>query len=240
MVFGVDDLVLAGGLAAAGGIGGSAIGGSATVAAQEAANAANMQMAKDNRDWQTYMSNTAHAREVIDLRSAGLNPILAAHGGASTPSGSVATANPVTGNAWVGNAVEKALGSAAQVMQLKKDLEQKDAQIAATKAGAVASVAQANNAQASAAATQATMPKIVAESDAAGAMAGAKKAQAEIDRDWAKYDATVGRVLQAIGGVTDAVNLKRILQGTRNDQRNQTMKEERHLYQQRDAGSSLK
>lgn len=49
--------------------------------------------ANRNRDWQTYMSNTAHRREVEDLRLAGLNPILSGTGGmgASTPSGSMAS-----------------------------------------------------------------------------------------------------------------------------------------------------
>lgn len=57
-----------------------------------------------NRQFQEYMSNTAHQREIQDLIKAGLNPILSAGGqGASSPSGSAATSGsqPNTGKGFL-------------------------------------------------------------------------------------------------------------------------------------------
>lgn len=63
------------------GLGSSALG----YFGQQEANSMNYDMWQRNMDWQTYMSNTAHQREVKDLVKAGLNPVLSAnHGGAST------------------------------------------------------------------------------------------------------------------------------------------------------------
>jgi len=52
-------------------------------------NKAQKEVAQSQMDFQRDMSNTAHQREVEDLRLAGLNPILSVNSGASTPLGAM-------------------------------------------------------------------------------------------------------------------------------------------------------
>lgn len=65
--------------------------------------------AERQRAWQEYMSNTAHQREVKDLIAAGLNPVLSANSGATTPSGGMASTPDMQGNFGLENALNSAL-----------------------------------------------------------------------------------------------------------------------------------
>jgi len=114
-------------------VGAAAVGAIGGLLGGSSANAARAAEARKQREWQERMSNTAHQREVKDLRSAGLNPILSAKlGGASSPPGAMPQVENVGESAIRGASAGQA--SAAQARQVITAIENVKAQTAKTNA----------------------------------------------------------------------------------------------------------
>lgn len=110
----------------AAGVGASAFSASQ---AQEQANKQNMQLAQNQMDFQSNMSNTSYQRAVADMKAAGLSPMLAySQGGASVPSGSTAQVQPTVSTEHAKNAVSGAQ-ALLQERNTAADVELKSAQV---------------------------------------------------------------------------------------------------------------
>nr|QJB19201.1 MAG: DNA pilot protein [Microvirus sp.] len=141
-------------IGAAGAIGSALIGSKSSASSNETSqeaiqaqiqggketNATNIQIAEENRNWQAYMSNSAHVREINDLRNAGLNPILSSLGGngANTPTSPIATVgNPYEGVGQTVNSAEaikagyqqRTIENVANALKAGIEWKQKDAEI---------------------------------------------------------------------------------------------------------------
>lgn len=115
-LFGIDDMLIAT-------VGSSLISGLFGQSGQESTNETNIALARENRDFQERMSNTAYQRARADMEKAGFNPMLAySQGGASAPVGSM----PQVQNAAAAGIQSAASG--AQMVQAVQQIAQSKAQ----------------------------------------------------------------------------------------------------------------
>lgn len=87
--------------------------------------AANVKLARENRQWMEHMSSTQYQRAMADLKAAGVNPMLAAMGGmgAGAPSSSPASVDLQTGAGEAAGLIFSAL-SAKEQRQMQREVNE--------------------------------------------------------------------------------------------------------------------
>lgn len=188
MVFGIDDVIVGGIIAGGLSAGGQLLANSDNKDENEKNRKFNFEQAQLNRQFQADMSNSAYQRVTQDMTKAGLNPMLAIqNGGASTPSGSAASAgSPIRMESSLAAGASSAMNAMATLGAVRK------------------ATADATASESQAAVNAAVLPKIAQEvktSSATAQEAGARTALLKTQMQAAKNSAeradSVGKVQQS-------------------------------------------
>lgn len=214
MVFGIDDVL---------NVGTNIVGSVLQHNAQEDALHQNQAQFESNqawnekqinsaRDYNTNMANTAHQREMADLKAAGINPMMTAMGGSGAP----APTSPVT-NAGVGNAAQPAdaigrgisniVGNALQGQKMAADIKNTEKDSLLKEASAITQAAQANQATASAKEASERTLQMARARDAAAAEADARKNKASLDMNYQGTERILNMAKTGSGIANDASSL---------------------------------
>lgn len=160
----------------------------------------NAYQAAMNRKWQKHMSDTAHQREIADLRRAGLNPILSAkYGGASSPPGAMGQAPTATASAPAGSTASRpaarsedewtpALATAMQYSKNRADVNLMHARATESRTAAARNAAQANT-------ERAKQAQAYADANLKGGMGSWYAAQVD------KIDADIDKIREEINKI---------------------------------------
>lgn len=155
------------------------------------------QFAKDQRSWQEGLANTAYQRAVLDMKQAGINPILAyKQGGATTPGGGMASPANFSG---IAETAMKGARLHAELAQIKSSTKERDAGTAKLKTAAALDKIMGKRVDQEMNTSAAQMNNINIQTELAKTNLPGAQLEAQIDQS------TYGKVLRYINRFSNSV-----------------------------------